>query len=209
MHLDTLLARATALPGFELWRGLAPRRFLVEHLLADLITAMEVLPADHQNGLFAVITTSPHGLPETLPAGWSEVDRLGEYFATFRAPEGTTAREVIETLALELVPLFYPSEVFEDKLFDWLEDELGPEEDENEEIEYLTDDHPHLPGNFDYLSEKSEREQDLDFLYGSGSTPPQYHGYNDRSAYQDPTYGPPEVSDVDIQYAEETSLLYC
>jgi len=101
MLLDTLLAKATGMPGLELWRGLAPRRFLIDHLLADFIRATEILPADNANGLFAVITTSPLGLPQTLPEGWTEVESLGEYFATFRAPAGTTARAAVEALALE------------------------------------------------------------------------------------------------------------
>jgi len=78
MLLDTLLAKATGMPGL-----------LIDHLLADFIRATEILPADNANGLFAVITTSPLGLPQTLPEGWTEVESLGEYFATFRAPAGT------------------------------------------------------------------------------------------------------------------------
>jgi len=116
MLLDTLLARATGMPGFEFWRDLAPRRFLIQCLLADVIRATEVLPVSKTHGTFAVLSTSPLGLPETLPEGWSEVARQGDHFAVFCAPVGTASRTVTEALALELIPLFYPSEVYEQKL---------------------------------------------------------------------------------------------
>ena len=217
MLLDTLLARATGLPGFKFWRGLAPRRFLIDHLLAEVIKATEVLPADDATGLFAVITTSPLGLPEILPADWSEVDRLGDYFATYQVPAGSTTRQVIETLALELITLFYPSDSYENQLFAWLEIELGPDQDEDEEGAFAGGSAPDAPGPCstfdipsprDYLNPRSEEQQDLDFLYGSGRTPPQYHGYNDCSPQHDPTHGPPEVSDIDIQAAEEHAFYF-
>jgi len=54
-----------------------------------------------------------------------------------------------------------------------------------------------------------EAEQDLDFLYGNGSVPPEYHGYDRECAGQlDPTYGPPEVSDAAIQEAEEAAFYF-
>ena len=219
MLLDTLLARATGMPNFELWRGLAPRRFLIEELLAEVIKATEVLPANPSSGLFAVITTSPLGLPETLPKDWLEVDRLGDYFATYRAPVGTTARQVIETLALELAPLLYRPEAHEDKLFNWLKKELGPDPDEDGAFTEAPDEPDpdplrpirclDIPDPSSFRNPKSEEEQDLDFLYGNGRMPPQYHGYNQECAAQlDPTYGPPEVSDQDIQAAEEQAFYF-
>jgi len=219
MLLDTLLAKATGMPGLELWRGLAPRRFLIDHLLADFIRATEILPADNANGLFAVITTSPLGLPQTLPEGWTEVERLGEYFATFRAPAGTTARAAVEALALELIPLFYPSRVFEGKLITWLQKVLGDDPDTASPTAPEDDPDPDplapvrildIPSPRDYhKTSKSEAEQDLDFLYGNGRTPPQHHGYDRDCAGQlDPAYGPPEVSDQDIQEVEEMAFYF-
>jgi len=222
MLLDTLLARATGMPGFEFWRGLAPRRFLVDHLLADVIRATETLPVSKAHGTFAVLSTSPLGLPETLPEDWSEIARQGDHFAVFRAPVGTTAHTVTETLALELIPLFYPSEVYEGKLFDWLEKEIGPDRDEDEEGAFSGGPAPDEPGPGPlqavrcldipspsrYQNPKSEEEQDLDFLYGNGSTPPEYHGYDHECAAMDPTYGPPEVSDQDIQAVEEMAFYF-
>ncbi|SEQ60762.1 hypothetical protein [Neolewinella agarilytica] len=207
MLLNTLLAKAGGMPNFEIWQDLAPRRFLINHLLADVIKATEVLPADTENGLFAVITTSPHGLPQTLPPGWSQIDRVGEYFATLRTPPGTSTRQVMEELALELVPLFYPSERLENELLEWLENELS-------ESTYPTDDEEDREDEEKTVSEYSgfltEREQDLNFIYGNGRTPPQYHGYReDCGAHEGPAYGPPEVSDVDIQHFEERSYFYC
>jgi hypothetical protein len=223
MLLDTLLARATGLPRFEFWRGLAPRRFLIQCLLADVIRATETLPISKTDGTFAVLSTSPLGLPETLPEGWSEISRKGDHFAIFRAPVGTTTREVTEALALELIPLFYPSDVYEQKLFDWLEKELGPDQDEDEEGAFPGGSGPDAPGPSllrairrldipspsSYRNPKTEEEQDLDFLYGSGSTPPQYHGYDrDCSGQLDPAYGPPEASDQDIQAVEEMAFYF-
>jgi len=223
MLLDTLLARATGMPEFELWRGLAPRRFFIDDLLVEVIKATEVLPADNENGIFAVISTSPLGLPGTLPPSWAEVDRLGDYFATFRAPVGTTPREVIETLALELVPLFYPSKVYEKKLFSWLEKEIGSDQDEEEEEEGELPEGPvpdapgplrpvrciDIPSPSSYRNPKSEEEQDLDFLYGSGSTPPQYHGYDHGfSGQHDPSYGPPDCYETNVQQAEEDRFYF-
>lgn len=207
------------MPGLELWRGLAPRRFLIDHLLADFIRATEILPADNANGLFAVITTSPLGLPQTLPEGWTEVESLGEYFATFRAPVGITARAAVEVLALELIPLFYPSEVFEGKLIAWLQKKLGDDPDTVSPAAPEGDPVPDpfgpvrildIPSPRDYHKEpKSEAEQDLDFLYGNGSTPPEYHGYDRECAGQlDPAYGPPEASDQDIQTVEEAAFYF-
>lgn len=210
--------------GFELWRGLAPRRFLIEQLLADFISVTEVLPADNANGVFAVITTSPLGLPQVLPEGWQEVDSLGEYFATFRAPAGTTAREAVEVLALELVPLFYPAESYRDKLIGWLQKELGDDPDTKNVLLASGEDLPlpdslapdpcgpahiiDIPNPRDYHNIKSGEEEDLEFLYGSGRNPPSYHDYRNDFAAQDPNYGPPEVSDVAIQEAEEAAFLY-
>lgn len=219
MLLDTLLAKATGMPGLELWRGLAPRRFLIDHLLADFIRATEILPADNANGLFAVITTSPLGLPHMLPEGWAEVERLGEYFATFRAPAGTTVRAAVEALALELVPLFYSSEVFADQLITWLQKELGDDPDTASPAAPEGDPGPDpfgpvrildIPSPRDYHKElKSEAEHDLDFLYGNGRTPPEYHGYDRGCAGQlDPAYGPPEASDQDIQAVEEAAFYF-
>ncbi|TXF89337.1 hypothetical protein FUA23_11370 [Neolewinella aurantiaca] len=227
MLLDTLLAKATGMPGLELWRGLAPRRFLIDHLLADFIHATEILPADNANGLFAVITTSPLGLPQTLPEEWEEVERLGEYFATFRVPAGTTARGAVEALALELIPLFYPSEVFEGKLIAWLQKKLGDDPDTVSPTAPQGGPGPapfgpvrviDIPSPHDYHKEpKSEAEQDLDFLYGNGSTPPEYHGYNRDRLWQPrsecagqlaPAYGPPEASDQDIQAMEEQAFYF-
>lgn len=216
MFLESLLAKATGMPGLELWRGLAPRRFLIDHLLADFIRATEILPADNANGLFAVITTSPLGLPQTLPEGWAEVERLGEYFATFRAPAGTTARAAVEALALELIPLFYPSEVFEGKLIAWLQKKLGDDPDTVSPAAPEGDPGPDpfgpvriidIPNPRNYENTKTEEEQDLDFLYGNGRTPPEYHGY-ECAAQLDPAYGPPEVSDVAIQEAEEAAFYF-
>ena len=223
MLLDTLLARATGMPGFEFWRGLAPRRFLIDDLLADVIRATETLPVSKAHGTFDVLSTSPLGLPETLPENWSEVARQGDHFAVFRAPVGTTSRTITETLALELIPLFYPSEVYEQKLFDWLEKELGPDRDEDEEGAFAGGPAPDLPGPgpfhavryldipppSSYRNPKSEEEQDLDFLYGNGSTPPEYHGYDRECAGQlDPAYGPPECSDCDLQAIEENAFYF-
>lgn len=190
------------MPGFELWRGLAPRRFLIEQLLADFIRATEVLPADNANGVFAVITTSPLGLPQVLPEGWQAVDSLGEYFATFRAPGGTTAREVVEALALELMPLFFPAESFQEQLANWLIEELGEAPGGLPPVRVID-----VPSPRDYDNPKTEAEQDLDFLYGNGRTPPEYHGY-ECGAQLDPTYGPPEVSDAAIQEAEEAAFYF-
>ena len=223
MLLDTLLARATGMPGFEFWRDLAPRRFLIQCLLADVIRATEVLPISKVHGTFAVLSTSPLGLPETLPEGWSEIGRKGDHFAVFRTPVGTTSREATEALVLELIPLFYPSEVYEEKLFDWLEKELGPDRDEDEEGAFAGGPAPDAPGPgpfhavrcldipppSNYRNPKSEEEQDLDFLYGNGSTPPEYHGYDRDCAGQlDPAYGPPECSDCDLQAIEENAFYF-
>jgi hypothetical protein len=236
MLLKTLLARATGMPGFELWRGLAPRQFLIDELLADVIRATETLPISKADGTFAVISTSPLGLPETLPADWSEVARSGDHFAVFCAPVGTTSREVTETLALELIPLFYPSDIYEAKLFAWLEKELGPD-DEEEEGAFVEGPEPVAPGPFsafdipspdNYDNPKSEQEQDLDYLYGNGRVPPEHHRYQctDRAcpvsefiskahpvsefaAMLDPTYGPPECHDTDVQQAENDRFQYC
>jgi hypothetical protein len=223
MLLDTLLARATGMPGFEFWRGLAPRRFLIDDLLADVIRATETLPVSKAHGTFAVLSTSPLGLPETLPEDWGEIARQGDHFAVFRAPVGTTSRTVTETLALELIPLFYPSEVYEQKLFEWLEKELGPDRDEDEEGTFAGGPAPDLPGPgpfhavrcldipapSSYRNPKSEEEQDLDFLYGNGRTPPEYHGYDRECGGQlDPSYGPPEASDQDIQAVEEMAFYF-
>jgi hypothetical protein len=201
MLLDTLLARATGLPRFEFWRDLAPRRFLIQCLLADVIRATETLPISKAHGTFAVLSTSPLGLPETLPEGWSEIGRKGDHFAIFQAPAGTTSREVTETLALELIPLFYPSEVYEQKLFDWLEKELGPSL--LRAVRCLD-----IPSPSSYRNPKSEEQQDLDFLYGNGRTPPEYHGYDRECGQLDPAYGPPEVSDQDIQAVEEMAFYF-
>ena len=216
MLLDTLLARATGLPGFELWRGLAPRRFLIQDLLAEVIRATEVLPVNEFNDTFAVITTSPLGLTETLPEGWEEIARSGDHFAVFKVPTFTDSRWVREDLALELIPLFYPSEVYEQKLYDWLLKELDLEPGDDEECTPTGGPEPDgpdplgpvrvldIPSPSSYGNIKSEKEQDLDFLYGNGGTPPAYHGYRSECAAQlDPTYGPPEVSDYEIQMAEE------
>lgn len=214
--LASLLATATGVPGFELWRGLAPRRFLVEDLLAEVIKATKVITADQQNGLVAVITTSPFGLPETLPDGWKEIERCGEYFATFRVPDGFSARMVAEELTLELLPLFYPSEAYEDKLIAWLEKELGGDA----AAMIVTNPVPNpgpldtfrvldIPSPGDYENPRSEAEQDLDFLYGNGRRPPQYHGYNcDCAGQLAPTYGPPEAYDSDIQEMEEQAFYF-
>lgn len=220
MLLDTLLARATGLPGFEMWRGLAPRRFLIQDLLAEVIRAMEALPVSKAHGTFAVVTTSALGLPGTLPAGWAEVASQGDHFAIFRAPVGTTTRQAIETLALELIPLFYPSEYYEQKLYDWLVKELDVRPGDDEEgasTEAPGPDGPaplgpvrclDIPAPSSYHNIKSEAEQDLDFLYGNGTTPPEYHGYRrDCAAQEDFLYGPPEVSDYDLQLYEEASYL--
>jgi hypothetical protein len=216
MLLDTLLARATSLPGFDFWRGLAPRRFLVDSLLADVIRATETLPISKADGTFSVVSTSPLGLPETLPANWSELGRIGDHFAAFRVPVGTTTREVTEALALELIPLFFPSDIYEAKLFAWLEKEIGPDE---EGAEILGDPSPDTPGPIpafdipcplDYLSPRSEEQQDLDYLYGNGRIPPQHHGYRQNlSAMLDPSFGPPECHDTDVQQAENERLHYC
>jgi hypothetical protein len=211
------------MPGFEFYKELAPRRFLIDHLLADVIRATETLPISQADGTFAVLFTSPLGLPETLPEGWSEIGRKGDHFAIFRAPVGTTTQTVTEALALELIPLFYPSEVYEQKLFDWLEKELGPDQDEDEEGAFPGGPAPDVPGPSplravrcldipspsSYRNPKGEEEQDLDFLYGNGSTPPQYHGYDRECAAQlDPAYGPPEASDQDIQAVEELAFYF-
>ena len=211
------------MPGLKLWRGLAPRRFLTECLLADVINATEVLPASQSSGIFAVITTCPLGLPETLPDGWTEIERLGDYFATYQALTGITAREVSETLALELIPLFYPSEVYEQKLCDWLQKELGPHPDGDQEGATTGGPGPDdsgpdplgpdrildIPPPSSYRNLRSEEEQDLDFLYGNGHTPPEYHGYGRECAAQlDPSYGPPEASDLDIQAMEEQAFYF-
>ncbi|MFK8161531.1 MAG: hypothetical protein AB8H12_03625 [Lewinella sp.] len=223
MLLNTLLARATGLPRFEFWRGLSPRRFLIDSLLVDVIRAIEALPVSRANGTFAVLSTSPLGLPETLPEDWSEVARQGDHFAVFRAPVGTSTRAVTEALALELIPFFYPSEIYEEKLFDWLEKELGPDQDEDEEGAFPGGPAPDVPGAgplhavrcldipppSSYRNPKSEEEQDLDFLYGNGSTPPEYHGYDRECVGQlDPAYGPPEASDQDIQAVEEMAFYF-
>ncbi|MEL7162288.1 MAG: hypothetical protein AAFN92_16140 [Bacteroidota bacterium] len=214
--LASLLATATGVPGFELWRGLAPRRFLVEDLLADAIKATEVITADQATGLVAVITTSPLGLPETLPDGWREIERCGEYLATFRVPIGSTARTIAEELALELIPLFYPSEVYEDKLITWLEKELGGDAAAMIVTNPVPDPGPldtfrvlDIPSPRDYQNPRSETEQDLDHLYGDGRMPPQYHGYNrDCVGQLAPTYGPPEAYDSDIQAMEEQAFYF-
>jgi hypothetical protein len=218
MLLDTLLARATGLPGFDFWRGLAPRRFLVDCLLADVIRVTETLPISKAHGTFSVVSTSPLGLPETLPADWSELGRIGDYFAAYRVPVGTTTREVTEALALELIPLFYPSDIYEAKLFAWLEKELGPD-DEEEEGTFAEGPEPDAPGPFSafdipsprsYGNPKSEQEQDLDYLYGNGRVPPQHHGYRQNlGAMLDHTYGPPECHDTDVQQAENDRFQYC
>lgn len=206
MTLASLLAKATAMPGFELWRGLAPRRFFTEHLLADFIRATEVLPADNAKGVFAVITTSPLGLPKALPSSWQEIDSLGDYFATFRAPVGTTARAAAEALALELVPLFYPAESYEQQLTIWLTEELSASNLPAPAPAVID-----IPSPRNYHNTKSEAEADLDFLYGNGRTPPSYHGYDctDRVCpVSGLTYGPPEVSDVAIQESEEAPFYF-
>lgn len=220
MLLDTLLARATGLPGFELWRGLAPRRFLIQDLLAEVIRATEVLPVNQFNDTFAVITTSPLGLTETLPEGWEEIARSGDHFAVFKVPTFTDSRWVREDLALELIPLFYPSEVYEKKLYDWLLKELDidPDDEESTPAGGPDPDSPaplgpvriiDIPSPSDYhKAPKSEAEEDLDFLYGNQHTPPSYHGYRHDCAAQDPTYGPQEVSDVDIQLTEELPFYF-
>lgn len=204
MLLDVLRARATAMPGFEFWRNLAPRRFLLDVLLADFIRATEVLPADNANGLFALITTSPLGLPKTLPAGWREVDSIGEYFATYRVPATTTANEVLEALALELVPLFYPPERYRDQLTTWLIEEIGEDVDTTAPTRVVD-----IPSPHNYRNPRSEAEEDLDFLYGNGRTPPGYHGYKCKSKAQPVSfYGPPEVSDVAIQESEDAAFYF-
>lgn len=215
MLLDTLLARATAVPGLEFWRHLAPRRFLIEELLADVIRATEVLPVSEAHGTFAVISTSSLGLPEVLPEHWQEIGRQGDHFAVYRAPVGTTSRTVAEVLALELIPLFYPSEVYEEKLTAWLQKELG---DNGEAPAIVSNPDPapdplgpvrilDIPSPRDYRNTRTEEEKDLDFLYGNGRTPPAYHGY-ECAAQLDPTYGPPEVSDCEIQAAEEAIFYF-
>jgi hypothetical protein len=221
MLLDTLLARATGLPRFEFWRGLAPRRFLIQCLLADVIRATETLPISKVDGTFAVLSTSPLGLPETLPEGWSEIGRKGDHFAIFRAPVGTTTREVTEALALELIPLFYPSEVYEQKLFDWLEKELGPSQDEDEEGVFPGGPAPDTPDPLravrcldipppsSYRNPRSEQEQDLDYLYGNGRIPPEHLRYRQTlEARLDPAFGPPEAFDSDIQAMEEQAFYF-
>jgi len=223
MLLDTLLARATGLPGFDFWRGLAPRRFLVDCLLVDVIRATETLPISKAHGTFSVVAASLLSLPETLPADWSELGRIGDHFAAYRVPVGTTTREVTEALALELILLFYPSDLYEEKLFAWLEKELGPDQDEDEEGAFPGGSGPDAPGPSllravrcldipspaSYRNIKSEEEQDLDFLYGNGSTPPGYHGYDRDCAGQlDPAYGPPECSDCDLQAIEENAFYF-
>ncbi|TXF89256.1 hypothetical protein FUA23_10925 [Neolewinella aurantiaca] len=219
MLLNTLLARATGLPRFEFWRDLAPRRFFIQCLLTDVIRATETLPISKADGTFAVLSTAPHGLPETLPEGWSEIGRKGDHFAIFRAPAGTSSRGVTEALALELIPLFYPSETYEQKLFNWLEKELGPDQDEEGTFpEGSGPDAPgpcplrpvrclDIPSPANFLNPKSEQEQDLDYLYGNGRIPPGHLRYRQTlEARLDPSFGPPETSDSDIQIAEESNF---
>lgn len=179
------------MPGLQLWRGLAPRRFLIEVILAEVIKATDVLPTESKNGVFAAVTSCPHGFPENLPEGFSVIAYHGEYFIIIKTPKGTTAEELREVLALELMPLFYdcPDEYsytgFDDKLATWLELEIYGELDEEEEPKMT-----------------QQMKEDLDFVCGNGRTPPQYHGWQDD---MDGTWsvGEPEVSDQDIQWAED------
>ncbi|WP_020569733.1 hypothetical protein [Neolewinella persica] len=192
--LASLLATATRLPGFDIWRGLAPRRFLIEVVLADFIKATEVLPADADNGIFAALTTSPLGFPEVLPQGFAVIAHTNEYFITIMTPEGTTAEQLREVLALELMPNFFdcPDEQcntnFEQRLTEWLEAEI-----------YGGDDQSHATSR--------EIKEDLDFVYGNGRTPPQYHGWRQDMDGSD-LVGEPEVSDQDIQWVEDIAKQY-
>jgi len=219
MLLDTLLARVTGMPGFEFYKELGPRRFLIDHLLVEVIKATEVLPADKATGLFAVITTSPLGLPETLPPNWIEVDRLGDYFATYHTPTGTTAQQVTESLALELIPFLYSSEVYEKRLFAWLKKELGTESGEGERAPeedrtfpgaapgppFRIIDIPH-PSTYRRRM-RSEEEEDHRFLFGDETTPPSCHRFERDSVPQmDDMYGPPEFYEQDIEDTNENTF---
>ena len=215
MLLQTLLAQATAMPGLEFWRGLAPRRFLIEDLLVDLIPTFTVLPAGEN--VFAAITTSPFGMPGTLPReGWEEIEIEGEYFMTLRAPVGTTPRQVVETLALEHIQLFYPSEFYEEKLIAWLQKELGGDAGTNVTIPPAPGPGPldhvtvvDIPSPREFQDLRSEEEKDLDFLYGNGSTPPEYHGYRQECApVLDPTYGPPEFYEQDLEVIADQTFYF-
>lgn len=220
--LNALLARATSVPGLELYRGLAPRRFFVEHLLADIIRATEVLPISKKDGTFAVLTTATCGLPESLPEGWTEIANRNSYFAVYQTPQGTTSRVASEALALAQVEIFFPRATYVDQLCDWLQKELGSDPDPSATSSGPAPGPDPLgpvriidipaPGNYD-REPLSEEEEDRNFVYGSQFAPPAAHRYDRNCAGVRPglapdQYGPPEVSDVAIQEAEEAAFYF-
>ncbi len=125
MSLDSLLQTAKGLPGYELWEEVAPRAFLLADIVPGIYQTIDVIPAGPN--CFAALTSSPLGFMETLPTGWTEISRMEGHFISVLVPDGTTAQQVREELALAHAPHLLPRLNLDQQLASWLENEIyGP-----------------------------------------------------------------------------------
>ena len=144
---------------------LVPRAFMLD-MMHGFKKEIKILPAIEDGTAFAVVSTSPLGIPEGLPPGF--LVRQGEtYFAIITAPAGTTVAQLREELAVAAFGLKF-GYLVEEKDQEDLRQDFKSWREAAEEAEAYEE---------EYQRRRTEEERDLDFVFGNAHTPPAAHNY--------------------------------